>query len=99
MDNKNMDIKLTLGSLFSGSGGFELGGILAGIRPVWASVIELFPIRVTMKWLPSVKHLGNINSIQDVEQWDRAPERIFRAFRHCVLRTVPGLFIVTFSAT
>jgi len=26
--------KLTLGSLFDGSGGFPLGGILAGIEPV-----------------------------------------------------------------
>ena len=26
---------LTLGSLFSGSGGFELAGTLAGIQPVW----------------------------------------------------------------
>ena len=34
--------KLTLGSLFSGSGAFELGGLLAGIRPVWASEIEMF---------------------------------------------------------
>ena len=38
---------LTLGSLFDGSGGFPLGGLLAGITPVWASEIEPFPIRVT----------------------------------------------------
>ena len=29
--------QIKLGSLFSGSGGFELGAILAGIRPVWNS--------------------------------------------------------------
>ena len=29
--------KLTLGSLFDGSGGFPLGGLLSGISPVWAS--------------------------------------------------------------
>ena len=39
--------KLTLGSLFSGSGAFELGGLLAGIRPVFAAEVEPFPIRVT----------------------------------------------------
>lgn len=39
---------LTLGSLFDGSGGFPLGGLLAGITPVWASEIEPFPIRVTI---------------------------------------------------
>ena len=33
---------LTLGSLFDGSGGFPLAGILAGITPVWASEIEPF---------------------------------------------------------
>lgn len=36
---------LTLGSLFDGSGGFSLGGMLAGIQLVWASEIEPFPIR------------------------------------------------------
>ena len=55
--------KLTLGSLFSGSGGFELGGLLAGIQPKWASEIEPFPIRVTTKRLPAVKHLGDIHDI------------------------------------
>ena len=35
---------LTLGSLFSGSGGFELAGLLQGIIPVWASEIEPFCI-------------------------------------------------------
>ena len=34
--------KLTLGSLFDGSGGFPLGGLLCGITPVWASEIEPF---------------------------------------------------------
>jgi DNA (cytosine-5)-methyltransferase 1 len=54
---------LTLGSLFSGSGGFELGGILSGIEPIWASEIEPFAIRVTTKRLPGVAHLGDINKI------------------------------------
>ena len=63
MDNTNTETKLTLGSLFDGSGGFPLAGLLAGIQPVWASEIEPFPIRVTTKRLPFVKHLGDINSI------------------------------------
>ena len=33
------DKKLTLGSLFDGSGGFPLGGMIAGIEPVWSSEI------------------------------------------------------------
>ena len=59
--------KLTLGSLFSGSGSFELGGMLAGITPVWASEVEPFAIRVTTKRLPFVKHYGDVNSIRGDE--------------------------------
>ena len=58
---------LTLGSLFSGSGSFELGGLLAGIRPIWNSEVEPFPIRVTTKRLPFVKHYGDVNSIRGDE--------------------------------
>ena len=57
------DSGMTLGSLFDGSGGFPLGGLLAGITPLWASEIEPFPIRVTTKRLPSVKHLGDISTV------------------------------------
>ena len=52
---------LTLGSLFDGSGGFPLGGLLAGITPVWASEIEPFPIRVTTRRFPNMKHYGDIS--------------------------------------
>ena len=47
-----MNKPLTLGSLFDGSGGFPLAGLLAGIVPVWSSEIEPFAIRVTEKRLP-----------------------------------------------
>ena len=67
MDNGNTGKKLTLCSLFDGSGGFCLGGLLAGIQPVSCSEIEPFPIRVTTKRLPGVKHLGDINSIHGDE--------------------------------
>ena len=55
---------LTLGSLFDGIGGFPLAGKYAGIRPVWASEIEPFPIRVTEKRLPEMKHCGDIHGLQ-----------------------------------
>ena len=58
-----MTRELTLGSLFDGSGGFPLGGLLAGIRPVWASEIEPFPIRVTTRRFPSVRHYGDISEM------------------------------------
>lgn len=54
---------LTLGSLFDGSGGFPLGGLLASITPVWASEIEPFPIRVTTRRLPFMKHYGDISQM------------------------------------
>ena len=59
MENKT----LTLGSLFDGSGGFPLAGLLCGITPVWASEIEPFPIRVTTKRLPFMKHYGDISQM------------------------------------
>ena len=58
-----MNRSLTLGSLFDGSGGFPLAGLLAGILPVWSSEIEPFAIRVTEKRLPQVQHFGNISGL------------------------------------
>ena len=58
---------LTLGSLFDGSGGFPLGGLLTGITPVWASEIEPFPIMVTKKRLPFMKHYGDISQMDGGE--------------------------------
>lgn len=62
-----MNNKLTLGSLFDGSGGFPLAGIMAGITPVWASEIEPFCIRVTTKRIPQMKHYGDISKINGSE--------------------------------
>ena len=63
---------LTLGSLFDGSGGFPLGGVLAGITPIWASEIEPFPVRVTTVRFPNMKHYGDISNMNgaDVEPVD-----------------------------
>ena len=58
-----MNDKLTLGSLFDGSGGFPLAGLLSGVTPIWASEIEPFPIRVTTKRLPFMKHYGDISAM------------------------------------
>ncbi len=63
MDNT----KMTLGSLFDGSGGFPLGGILAGIEPKWSSEIEPFPVLVTHKRLPGVKHYGDVSKLSGAE--------------------------------
>ena len=58
---------LTLGSLFDGSGGFPLAGILAGVEPVWASEIEPFAIRVTTKRLPKMQHYGGVSGISGTD--------------------------------
>ena len=58
-----MGSNLTLGSLFDGSGGFPLGGLISGVTPVWASEIEPFPIRVTTKRLPFMKHYGDVSEL------------------------------------
>ena len=55
--------RLTLGSLFDGSGGFPLGGVLSGIEPVFASEVEPFPIRVTTKRFPNMKHMGDVSKL------------------------------------
>lgn len=58
---------MTLGSLFDGSGGFPLGGLISGITPLWASEVEPFPIRVTSRRIPQMKHLGDISTINGAE--------------------------------
>lgn len=62
-----MKNELTLGSLFDGSGGFPLGGMLAGITPLWASEIEPFAVRVTTKRLPQMKHYGDVSSLNGAD--------------------------------
>jgi len=59
--------ELTMGSLFDGSGGFPLGAIINGITPIWASEIEPFPIRVTTKRIPQMKHYGDICKMNGAE--------------------------------
>lgn len=58
---------MTLGSLFSGSGGFELAGILAGIKPVWASEINPFATMITHRRMPEVKHYGDVSKLKGDE--------------------------------
>ena len=62
-----MNRKLTLGSLFDGIGGFPLAGKMAGIVPVWASEIEPFPVRVTEKRLPEMKHYGDVHGLNGAD--------------------------------
>lgn len=58
---------MKLGSLFDGIGGFGLSAIQHDIEPVWASEVEPFPILVTKKHFPNMKHLGDITKINGAE--------------------------------
>lgn len=58
-----MPKRMTLGSLFDGSGGFPLAGALAGIEPVWAAEVEPYPIAVTRSRFPQMMHLGSVTGV------------------------------------
>ena len=54
---------MTLGSLFDGSGGFPLAGVMTGVIPIWASEIEPYPLKVTAARFPNMKQYGDITNI------------------------------------
>lgn len=54
---------MTMGSLFDGIGGFPLASVRNGIKPVWASEIEAFPIEVTKIRFPDMLHVGDITRL------------------------------------
>ena len=47
--NAHYERQATMGSLFDGIGGFPLTALRSGIKPLWASEIEAFPIAVCKK--------------------------------------------------
>ncbi|MDO5300280.1 MAG: DNA cytosine methyltransferase, partial [Clostridia bacterium] len=86
MDNEQK--QLTLGSLFDGIGGFPLAGIYAGMKPIWASEIEPFPIRVVEKRLPEVKHYGDVSKLHG---GDLEPVDVVTFGSPCTAISVAGL--------
>jgi len=54
---------LTVGSLFSGIGGFDLGLERAGMKVIWQSEIDPFACKVLKKHWPDVPNLGDIKKI------------------------------------
>ena len=55
--------ELTLGSLFDGLGGWQLAALRNGVRPVWSSEIEAFPMAITKKHFPNTLKLGDITKL------------------------------------
>lgn len=58
---------IKFGSLFDGAGTVPFAAELSGAEAVWASEIEPFPIAVTKKRFPNMKHLGDITKINGAE--------------------------------
>lgn len=56
-------MQLTVGSLFSGIGGFDLGLERAGMKIIWQSEINAFASKVLKKHWPNVPNLGDITKI------------------------------------
>ena len=77
----------TLGSLFDGIGGFPLAAVRNGIKPVWASEIETFPIEVTKKRFPSMLHVGDITKLNGA---DLSPVDIITGGSPCQDLSVAG---------
>ena len=76
-----------MGSLFDGSGGFPLGGLLHGIEPVWASEVEPYPIAVTKLHFPNMKHLGDVSKIHG---WDIDPVDVVTFGSPCQDMSIAG---------
>lgn len=55
--------QITLGSLFAGSGSFELAGMICGVTPKWNAEIEPYPCSVLATRFPGVPNLGDVRQI------------------------------------
>ena len=63
MSHVELATTITMGSLFDGIGGFPLAAARYGIKTIWASEIEPFPMAVTMRRFPSMAHKGDITKL------------------------------------
>ena len=71
---------MTMGSLFDGIGGFPLAASRHGIKTLWASEIEAFPIAVTKLHFPHMVHVGDITKLKG---WELPPVDIIAGGSPC----------------
>lgn len=64
---ESMHKSLTLGSLFDGIGGWQLAAVRNGIKPIWSSEIEPYPMAVTKYHFPDTIQLGDITKLRGEE--------------------------------
>lgn len=64
-----------------------MASLISGIKPIWASEIEPFPIRVTTRRLPMVRHIG---SITDISGYDIEPVDIITMGSPCQDLSIAG---------
>ena len=62
-----MKQQLTLGSLFDGIGGWQLAAVRAGVKPVWSSEIEAFPLEVTKRHFHDTIQLGDVTKLDGAD--------------------------------
>lgn len=55
--------QLTEGSLFAGIGGWTIACAKFGVKSLWASEIDPFPIEVMQRHFPDVEQVGDINKL------------------------------------
>jgi DNA (cytosine-5)-methyltransferase 1 len=58
---------VTIGSLFDGISGFPLAGERVGMKSLWASEIEPFPIKVSSIRFPDMEQMGDITKLNGAE--------------------------------
>ena len=77
-----MSRKLTLGSLFDGVGGFPLAGKMAGITPVWATVILSPGASSTPRRVGASHKYGNVFLLSSILE-GTVPERFSLSPKAC----------------
>lgn len=60
-------MSLTVGSMFSGIGGWDLGLERAGMTVIWQAEVDDYCSRILKKWWPDVPNLGDVTAID----WNR----------------------------